>query len=203
MNRRDFLKTTGIALAALAAMCMGCGSSSATSAPTAATTVNEGAKQVMDSKTGKKILIAYYSYSGNTKALAEEIHRQAGGDLIPIVPEVPYSETYDVTVARAKQEQQSNARPAIKTAIPNMEQYDMVLLGYPNWWGSYPMLIATFAEKCNLDGKKLLPSLPMAAEVNSVVPAIYAGCCPRPTFKKAYACPVTVHAVLKERLAHG
>ena len=54
MNRRDFLKTTGISLAALAAMCMGCGSSSATSAPTAATTVNEGAKQVMDSKTGKK-----------------------------------------------------------------------------------------------------------------------------------------------------
>ena len=149
MNRRDFLKTTGISLAALAAMCMGCGSSSATSAQTAATTVNEGAKQVMDSKTGKKILIAYYSYSGNTKALAEEIHRQAGGDLIPIVPEVPYSETYDVTVAKAKQEQQSNARPAIKTAIPNMEQYDMVLLGYPNWWGSYPMLIATFAEKFN------------------------------------------------------
>ena len=157
MNRRDFLKTTGISLAALAAMCMGCGSSSATSAPTAATTVNEGAKQVMDTKNGKKILIAYYSYSGNTKALAEEIHRQAGGDLIPIVPEVPYSETYDVTVARAKQEQQNNARPAIKTAIPNMEQYDMVLLGYPNWWGSYPMLIATFAEKCNLDGKKIAP----------------------------------------------
>lgn len=157
MNRRDFLKATGISLAGLAAMCLGCGSSSATSAPAAATTTNEGEKKVMDTKNGKKILIAYYSWSGNTKALAEEIHKQVGGDLIPIVPSTPYSETYAVTVAKAKQEQLSNARPAIKTTIPNVEQYDMVLLGYPNWWGSYPMMIATFAEKHNLDGKKIAP----------------------------------------------
>lgn len=157
MNRRDFLKATGISLAGLAAMCMGCGSTSATSAPAAAVTTNEGAKQVMDTKNGKKILIAYYSWSGNTKALAEEIHKQVGGDLYPIVPNTPYSETYAVTVAKAKQEQLSNARPAIKTMIPNVDQYDMVLLGYPNWWGSYPMMIATFAEKHNLDGKKVAP----------------------------------------------
>ena len=157
MIRRDFLKTTGISLAGLAAMCMGCGSTSATSAPVAAVTTNEGAKQVMDTKNGKKILIAYYSWSGNTKALAEEIHKQVGGDLYPIVPSTPYSETYAVTVAKAKQEQLSNARPAIKTMIPNVDQYDMVLLGYPNWWGSYPMMIATFAEKYNLDGKKIAP----------------------------------------------
>ena len=157
MNRRDFLKATGISLAGLAAMCMGCGSTSATSAPVAAVTTNEGAKQVMDTKNGKKILIAYYSWSGNTKALAEEIHKQVGGDLYPIVPSTPYSETYAVTVAKAKQEQLSNARPAIKTMIPNVDQYDMVLLGYPNWWGSYPMMIATFAEKYNLDGKKIAP----------------------------------------------
>ena len=157
MNRRDFLKATGISLAGLAAMCLGCGSTSATSAPAAAVTTNEGAKQVMDTKNGKKILIAYYSWSGNTKALAEEIHKQVGGDLYPIVPSTPYSETYAVTVARAKQEQLSNARPANKTMIPNVDQYDMVLLGYPNWWGSYPMMIATFAEKHNLDGKKIAP----------------------------------------------
>lgn len=157
MNRRDFLKATGISLAGLAAMCLGCGSSSATSAPAAVVTTNEGAKQVMDTKNGKKILIAYYSWSGNTKALAEEIHKQVGGDLYPIVPSTPYSETYAVTVAKAKQEQLSNARPAIKTMIPNVDQYDMVLLGYPNWWGSYPMMIATFAEKHNLDGKKIAP----------------------------------------------
>ncbi|MGM9530191.1 MAG: flavodoxin [Phascolarctobacterium sp.] len=157
MNRREFLKVTGISLAGLAAMCMGCGSTGASSAPAAAVTTNEGVKQVMDTKNGKKILIAYYSWSGNTKALAEEIHKQVGGDLYPIVPDSPYSETYAVTVARAKQEQLSNARPAIKTTIPNVEQYDMVLLGYPNWWGSYPMMIATFAEKHNLNGEKIAP----------------------------------------------
>lgn len=157
MNRRVFLKAIGILMVGLAALCMGCGSSGATPASATATSNNEGVKQVMDTKNGKKILIAYYSWSGNTKALAEEIHKQVGGDLIPIVPNTPYSETYAVTVARAKQEQLSNARPAIKTAIPNVEQYDMVLLGYPNWWGSYPMLIATFAEKHNLDGKKIAP----------------------------------------------
>ena len=157
MNRRDFLKATGISLAGLAAMCLGCGSSNATSASAATVTTNEGAQQVMDTKNGKKILIAYYSWSGNTKALAEEIHKQVGGDLVPIVPNTPYSETYAVTVAKAKQEQLSNARPAIKTAIPNVEQYDMVLLGYPNWWGSYPMMIATFAEKHNLNGKTIAP----------------------------------------------
>ena len=157
MFRRDFLKVVGIALLGLAIICMGCGSGSATSAQATVTTTNEGAKRIMDTKNGKKILIAYYSWSGNTKALAEEIHKQVGGDLIPIVPSPPYSETYAVTVAKAKQEQLSNARPAIKTTIPNIDQYDMVLLGYPNWWGSYPMMIATFAEKHNLDGKKIAP----------------------------------------------
>ena len=157
MNRRDFLKVTGISLMGLAAMCMGCGSSPASSAPVTKTTINEGVKQVMDTNNGKKILIAYYSYGGNTKALAEEIHRQAGGDLLPIVPDNPYSETYAVTVAKAKQEQLSNARPSIKTNVPNIDQYDMVLLGYPNWWGSYPMLIATFAENHKLDGKRIAP----------------------------------------------
>ena len=158
MNRRDFLKTTGFSLAGLATMCMGCGSGSATSAPAANnTTNNEGAGQAMNKQNGKKVLIAYYSWSGNTKAVAEEIHKQIGGDLQAIVPVTPYSETYAVTVAKAKQEQLSNARPAIKTQIPNIDEYDTVLLGYPNWWGSYPMLIATFAENNKLDGKTIAP----------------------------------------------
>lgn len=158
MNRRDFLKTTGFSLAGLAAMCMGCGSGNATSAPAANnTTNNEGAGQTMDKQNGKKVLIAYYSWSGNTKAVAEEIHKQIGGDLQAIVPVTPYSETYAVTVAKAKQEQLGNSRPAIKTQIANIDGYDTILLGYPNWWGSYPMLIATFAENHKLNGKTIAP----------------------------------------------
>ena len=107
--------------------------------------------------TSKKVLIAYFSYSGNTKAVAEEIHKQVGGDLIEIVPATPYSETYNVCVAKAKAEQTANARPAINTKIADFDQYDTVYLGYPNWWGSMPMPVATFIETYKLDGKKVAP----------------------------------------------
>ena len=111
----------------------------------------------MDTIKSKEILIVYFSWSGNTKAVAEEIYKQAGGDLYSIVLETPYSENYNATVAKARQEQQSNARPAIKTRIANIEQYDIVFLGYPNWCGSYPMTVATFVESNKLDGKIIMP----------------------------------------------
>ena len=111
----------------------------------------------MDTINSKEILIVYFSWSGNTKAVAEEIYKQVGGDLYSIVMETPYSENYNATVAKARQEQQSNARPAIKTRIANIEQYDIVFLGYPNWCGSYPMPVATFVESNKLDGKTIMP----------------------------------------------
>lgn len=106
---------------------------------------------------GKKILVAYFSWSGNTKAVAEEIHKQVGGDIVEIVPATPYSETYSVTVAKAKAEQASNARPAISTKIADFEQYDTIYLGYPNWWGSMPMPVATFIDTYKMSGKKVAP----------------------------------------------
>lgn len=106
---------------------------------------------------GKKILVAYFSWSGNTKAVAEEIHKQVGGDIVEIVPATPYSETYSVTVAKAKAEQAANARPAISTKIADFDKYDVVFLGYPNWWGSFPMPVATFVETYKLDGKTVAP----------------------------------------------
>lgn len=106
---------------------------------------------------GKKILVAYFSWSGNTKAVTEEIHKQVGGDIVEIVPATPYSETYSVTVAKAKAEQVANARPAISTKIADFDKYDVVFLGYPNWWGSVPMPVATFVETYKLDGKTVAP----------------------------------------------
>ena len=142
MNRRDFLKMTGIGLLSLAALTLGCGANATAKqdapAPEVKQATNEGASQTM-SKNGKKILVAYFSWSGNTKAVAEEIHKQVGGDIVEIVPATPYSETYSVTVAKAKAEQAANARPAISTKIADCDKYDIVFLGYPNWWGSYPM----------------------------------------------------------------
>ena len=106
---------------------------------------------------GKKILVAYFSWSGNTKAVAEEIHKQVGGDIAEIVPATPYSETYSVTVAKAKAEQAAGTRPAISTKIADFEQYDTIYLGYQNWWGNMPMPVATFIDTYKMSGKKVAP----------------------------------------------
>lgn len=159
MNRRDFLKLAGVSLLSLAALTMGCGSFNAAKAdapaPKVKQSTSEGASQNMNN--GKKILVAYFSWSGNTKAVAEEIHKQVGGDIVEIVPATPYSETYSVTVAKAKAEQAANARPAISTKIADFDKYDVVFLGYPNWWGSFPMPVATFVETYKLDGQTVAP----------------------------------------------
>ncbi|WP_299825117.1 flavodoxin [Phascolarctobacterium succinatutens] len=159
MNRRDFLKLAGVSLLSLAALTMGCGSFNAAKAdapaPKVKQSTSEGASQNMNN--GKKILVAYFSWSGNTKAVAEEIHKQVGGDIVEIVPATPYSETYSVTVAKAKAEQEAGARPAISTKIADFEQYDTIYLGYPNWWGSMPMPVATFIDTYKMSGKKVAP----------------------------------------------
>lgn len=160
MKRRDFLKQSAFALASLAMLSLGCGSDKTAKAdapqPEVKQSTNEGASQAMNNN-GKKILVAYFSWSGNTKAVAEEIHKQVGGDIVEIVPATPYSETYSVTVAKAKAEQAANARPAISTKIADFDKYDVVFLGYPNWWGSFPMPVATFVETYKLDGKTVAP----------------------------------------------
>lgn len=159
MNRRDFFKLTGVSLLSLAALTLGCGSDKTAKAdapaPEVKQSTNEGASPTMN--TGKKILVAYFSWSGNTKAVAEEIHKQVGGDIVEIVPATPYSETYSVTVAKAKAEQAANARPAISTKIADFDKYDVIFLGYPNWWGSFPMPVATFVDTYKLDGKTVAP----------------------------------------------
>lgn len=156
MNRRDFLKSSTLSILTLAAITMGCSTQSTAPTQAAAQVNNEGASQPMKI-TDKKVLIAYFSWSGNTKAIADTIHKNVGGDIFEIVPETPYSQNYQAVVDKAEQEQKTNARPSIKNKPSDISQYDIVFLGYPNWWGSMPMPVATFLESYNWQGKTIVP----------------------------------------------
>lgn len=102
-------------------------------------------------------LILYFSMSGNTEAVANIIHDEVGGDIIRLETVQTYPEDYDDLVDYAQEEQQDNARPELSTTIENMEEYDTIFLGYPNWWGDIPMPIYTFLDNYDLSGKTIAP----------------------------------------------
>lgn len=104
-----------------------------------------------------KTLVIFFSWSGNTRAIAGQIHQKVGGDLVELEPVRPYSTNYNTCLDEAKRDMEQGARPELKTRIGNMEQYDTVLLGYPNWWATIPAPVATFLEQHDLSGKTILP----------------------------------------------
>ncbi|MDO4493672.1 MAG: flavodoxin [Clostridia bacterium] len=104
-----------------------------------------------------KVLIAYFSWSGNTRGVAQEIQRQTGADLFEISPLNPYSDDYNTVLMEAQRDQHDKARPELDAHIENFDQYDVILLGYPNWWASIPMPIATFLEEYDFSGKIIVP----------------------------------------------
>ena len=104
-----------------------------------------------------KTLIAYFSWSGNTKGIAEEIQSQTGADLFEIETVKPYSSDYNTVLDEAQQEQNEQARPKLAGHVEDMGQYDTILLGYPNWWASIPMPVASFLEEYDFSGKTIVP----------------------------------------------
>ncbi len=117
--------------------------------------------------TGKKVLVAYFSHTGenyavgvisegNTAVIAKMIAAETSGTLFEIKTEKTYSDVYDECTAEAKKEKESNARPAL-TADISAEDYDVIFIGYPNWWGDCPMAVYTFIEKHNWAGKTVVP----------------------------------------------
>lgn len=103
------------------------------------------------------ILIAYFSWSGHTAQLAQEIHAQAGGDLFEIQPETPYTDNINELSGIALQELRNNARPLLCTHVPDMDKYDVVFVGYPCWWSNMPMPVFTFLEEYQFTGKTIIP----------------------------------------------
>ena len=105
----------------------------------------------------KKILVAYFSHSGNTREIANQIHENVGGSIFEIVTVDSYPSNYDEVVKQAKQEQESGSKPTLKTKIENIESYEVVFIGHPNWWGTIPRPVATFLSEYDFSGKTIVP----------------------------------------------
>ncbi len=115
------------------------------------------AEKTAEEKTGGRVLIAFFSWSGNTRGIAHEIQDQTGADLFEITLVEPYSTDYSTVLMEAQDDQHHQARPEIKDPPESIDDYDVILLGYPNWWASIPMPIASFLELYDLSGKTIIP----------------------------------------------
>ena len=102
-------------------------------------------------------LVVYFTWSGNTEEMAAYIAEQTGGDLLEIEPLTPYPDDYTETGNIAREERDNNARPVIANLPESLDQYDTILVGYPIWWHTAPMIIGTFLESYDLTGKEVYP----------------------------------------------
>ena len=106
---------------------------------------------------GKKILVAYFSHSGNTRAVAYDICKKVDGEFFEIQIVKPYSTDYNTVVDIAKRELKADFRPELKSKLKNSAQYDVIFVGYPNWWGTYPQAVKVFLSMHDFSGKTIIP----------------------------------------------
>lgn len=105
-----------------------------------------------------KILVAYFSWSGTSERIAQNIISQTGADSFRIERETPYSDDYTtVAYGEAKDEADNNARPSLKDPLESVAAYDKIVLCYPIWWHTAPMTVGTFLESYDLTGKTIYP----------------------------------------------
>ena len=115
-----------------------------------------------------KAIVVYFSHTGenysvgvitegNTAKVAKVIAAKTGADIFEIKEAKPYPQSYDACIDVAKKELREKARPEIAGELPDLTDYQVVYLGYPNWWGDCPMIVYSFLEKSNIEGKTILP----------------------------------------------
>ena len=178
-------------------------SSKATSNNSETATANESTAENKSSNTttstGKSSVVVYFSRTGeqyevgviekgNTAIVADMIVEQTGSDSFEILPKndnypMTYSELTDV----AKEEQNQDARPEIKDALQNIEQYDTIYLGYPIWWGDLPMICYTFLESYDFSGKTIIPFCTHAGSGNAGTQSKIQSAAPNATVKEVLA----------------
>ena len=150
-------KTVSLALLMFALFAIGYGAVKVN----AATSESRGRNTVSDAQINifkeHKVLIAYFSWSGNTRKIAREIQQKIGGDVFEIVPVKNYGTDFHAAVEEARKELAANARPPLKNRVANMKDYDVVFIGFPNWVGTLPMPVHTFLEQYSFEGKTVIP----------------------------------------------
>jgi flavodoxin len=124
-----------------------------------AVTETQGSEPSIAAPTAKesRILIAYFSHTGNTETVAELLRDRTGGDLYRIESVVPYPEGYDAALDIAQRERDEATRPELAEPPPDLAPYATVFLGFPIWWGDMPMAVHTFVESVDMAGKTLVP----------------------------------------------
>ena len=117
---------------------------------------------------GSNMLVAYFSLAGeqygvgvieegNTSIIAHMIAEQTGADLFEIEAVTPYPTSHSELLDVSRQEMANNTRPEIADTVDNMDDYDTIFIGYPNWWGDMPMIVYNFLESYDLSGKTIVP----------------------------------------------
>lgn len=105
----------------------------------------------------KKILVVYFSHSGNTEKIAKAISKEIEGDIMKIIPKKPYPSDYNACVLQAKKEESKKTRPDIMDNTKALADYDTIYLGYPCWWGTAPMPVFTYLEQHDFTEKVIYP----------------------------------------------
>ena len=113
--------------------------------------------QAQTAQKSPRILVAYFSHSGNTRDIAHQIKEATGADIFEIVPAKAYPGEYQAVVNQAKKEINAGYKPALKTDLKDMGQYDIIFVGSPNWWSTMAPPVATFLSAHNFSGKTLVP----------------------------------------------
>ena len=111
----------------------------------------------VDAISGASIVVRDGEREGNTEFVAKIIQETVGGDLFRIETVQDYPLDHDPLVDQAADEQEENLRPELASHIENLEQYDTIILGYPNWWGDLPMPVYSFLEEYDFGAKTIIP----------------------------------------------